>query len=189
MNIFRQPRLKIAKEKHGLIVDFLDGLRADHRDGRYGVNERPITDEFVLLFCERYGYCKYEFQENMFIRVLTERGAEVLNYMDYDSYLVAKWWEKFYERIPIPISLIAIGISAYVGWFKPETNGFTTAEQLILKQLQTKLKQVEYSLNFLKEHPAQTGIEKQIGVDTSLQTTTPFNYSDTGIKKPTVIKQ
>lgn len=166
MNIFRTPRLKIAKEKHGLIVNFLDGLRADHRDGKYGVNERPISDEFVLLFCERYGYCKYEFVEGKFIRILTDKGAEVLNYMDYDSFLVANWWKKFWEIIPVPISIIAIGVSIWAIIVSKDKK-FKVDGEPRLNQLEIITKQIQSEMNSLKGQKKQNEPAVIFYVDTS----------------------
>ena len=166
MNIFRTPQLKIAKEKHGLIVDFLDGLRADHRDGKYNEWGRPVKDEFVLLFCERYGYCKYEYKENKFIRILTEKGAEVLIYMDYDSYLVAKWWKKFWERIPIPISILAIIVSLFAIYHEKD-NSFKDEGESRVKQLEVKSEQLQSEINYLKEQAKQNKNATVFYIDTS----------------------
>lgn len=67
--------MKLPKNRYGELIDALDGIRADNREGKYDTDMPLHTIEHdLLLYIERKGYCKYEINNLRFIRVLTEKG-------------------------------------------------------------------------------------------------------------------
>ncbi len=110
---------------------------------------------------------RYIFTGGNFERVLTSKGIEILEFESYDGYLRATWWRKVWDRISIPISIAAILVSAYVGWFKPEKDTFKDYGEPKLEQLRTELRQFSTDLNTLKSQPPPPQIQTVFYVDTS----------------------
>ena len=65
----------------------MDGIRCDNRENKSPDKLRQIEDD-IMQFIERKGFCKYILGEsNLFIRVLTKEGNEVLACGSYASYV------------------------------------------------------------------------------------------------------
>lgn len=103
------------------VVNALDGIRADNRENRQrNDTPQPIRrmDDDVMQFIERGGYCQYIMGPNfVFVRTLTEKGYDVLTFMDFQKYLTWKakgnaktWWPIRISAIALVISFITLGL-------------------------------------------------------------------------------
>jgi len=137
--------MNISTDKYGKIVDALDGMRADCRENKLRVEELRRIDDDILLYLERNGYCTYKVAAgNYFVRILTEKGYEVLYYMDYAKYRRAKSWKNWKNRVPIFISIIALLISAIAVWQKSK-------EAKEKQQIEIRVTQLDSTVQVLKD--------------------------------------
>lgn len=146
--------MKVQKERYSEVINALDGIRCDNRENRqYNEDEnklRPLTQD-IMQYIERKGYCKYIYGANgRFVRTLTEKGYEVLQYMDYAKYKKQKAVVNWKTWIPIVISGIALIISGYAALVKPEKpNSLTIEEWNKVVQLDSSLKSLKDLINSL----------------------------------------
>ncbi len=142
----KHQHFHISTDKYGAIVDFLDGLRDDQRKGAIHENARSIPDEFVLLYCERKGYCKYLFTGGNFVRTISKEGYKVLSFMNFEAYLEYKAKENAKTWYPIRIAFLALLIAFYAASFNT-----CNAVQSDKEQTKNRLIQLDSSIKNLKD--------------------------------------
>lgn len=143
--------MKISKDRYHEIINALDGIRCDNRENRqYTEDEsqlRRMPDD-IMQYVERKGYCKYIYGANCrFVRTLTGKGYEVLKEMDYAKYKKNKAIENYKTWIPICASIVALLISGYIAWFKPNDIKYKSETEQKLSHLDSLSKSLEDSMN------------------------------------------
>lgn len=123
--------MKLSRDRFGELIDVLDGIRADNREGKYDdeIKLRPIEHD-LLLYIERKGYCKYEINNLRFIRVLTEKGLDVLASQNYGKYKKRKRWERTKSNIPLITSLIALMFTGLSFWHNTKSRPSETQKRI-----------------------------------------------------------
>jgi hypothetical protein len=146
--------MKILKDRFYEIINALDGIRCDNRENKqYYDNENDLRQipQDIMEYIERKGYCKYIYGANgRFVRTLTEKGYDVLQYMNYSKYKRRKSIANWKTRLSIGISIVALIASVYVAFFKPERIKPLTREELTKAiQIDSSLKSIKESINSL----------------------------------------
>jgi hypothetical protein len=142
--------MKIPKERYNEIINALDGIRCDNRENKqYSENENDLRDitQDTMQYIERKGYCKYIYGANCrFVRTLTEKGYEVLQYMDYGAYRRQKSIDNRKSWMPIVFSgiaiLVSIGVASNLNKHNIET------EQKVIR-LDSSINSLKDSINSL----------------------------------------
>jgi hypothetical protein len=110
--------MKILKDRFYEIINALDGIRCDNRENKqYYDNENDLRQipQDIMEYIERKGYCKYIYGANgRFVRTLTEKGYDVLQYMNYSKYKRRKSIANWKTWLSIGISIVALIASVYV---------------------------------------------------------------------------
>jgi len=166
--------MKIDSSKYEEVVKAIDGIRCDNRENKqYSEDETKLREisQDVMQYIERKGYCKYIYGANCrFVRTLTEKGYEVLQYMDYAEYRRQKAIENRKSWMPILFSGIAIIVSIGVAWYNANLNKHNT-------EIEQKVKLLDSSINSLKNSINSSNLQT-----TKEQNPTIFYVDTSGIK-------